>query len=825
MGNNRQFNFDLYVDELLTEALSLTQMQDQIKQVGLDPTKYDQKHLLFLVGLINSNQGIEIYDQLINKIQDRGLLNSLISVSVNDRRSDKPTIDLEKVGKALEHSDDTNELRAIIAGQRRAIPAGKEEPEYNAYELKQFLSLYRGSNLFDILVKIKPELNLMLKQFLSEYNSEEPEVQEFLKTNAQRAKSVEDLIAILHEGHTKNINPYNSTTSLTLEDLKQGAAYTNEEEHLYIIRTTFQDDFNKSIRWNLKYGQGNRFGLCISCRTNNYYLDYRTGKMGPAPLTTYFVYKLYDKKLDPNDVNNYQIAIVDAMMRRPNESMFRPKYSINKVATVQKSMRPHGDQLKWVFQNDDEPNLTFEEVLNELSYIFDDIRSVVGKDGNTHDFVFDFEKIFSSTPLGPKERNVKELLRIFSAEEFLKFAPSDQIAMLSNDEIMFGITKELFVKLSPQVRNHYVTLANDEAVEEKGTYEVFSESEKKIFNKSIIKQLNDRIANLKQKYNYDSNNFDRIINYDPISRLKYEIAITDPELSKIYVDAIEENNKNIRDLILSRVDENGVYDRDLYLRGDLFWDLARRADKPIFQPRYVLPDLSDVIVEGRFDISYSLCKSLKGCPRIITSDFECVGNEIQTLEGGPLYAKNYNVSYNKLISLKGAPKFVFNFDVRNNKLTNLEYCPIGGGNMYFSLNRLVSLKGSPKVVGGNFSVQGNQLESLKGGPEVINGSYIIADNSLKSLEGFTFSTKELIEKNTYNAYAQLFTDMGLDKESIVEKTGLTAEAKSLIERTKEMVYSGMQQEVARSIDAFKAMREVKQESVVYNLMKSYLLRS
>ena len=141
MGNSRQFNFDLYVDELLTEAISLTQMQDQLKQAGLDPAKYDQRHFLFLVGLINSNQGIEIYDELISKIQDRGLLNSLISVSVNDRRSDKPTIDLEKVGKALEHSDDTNELRAIIAGQRRAIPAGKEEPEYNAYELKQFLSL------------------------------------------------------------------------------------------------------------------------------------------------------------------------------------------------------------------------------------------------------------------------------------------------------------------------------------------------------------------------------------------------------------------------------------------------------------------------------------------------------------------------------------------------------------------------------------------------------------------------------------------------------------------------------------------------------------
>ena len=189
MGNNRKFNFDEYVDELLVEALSITQMQDQIKQVGLDPTKYDQNHFMFLVGLINSNQGIEIYDELLSKIKDKNLLKSLLSVSVNDRRSDKPTIDLDKIGRALENPEDPNELRAIISGQKREI-VKTEEPAYDADLLKWFLAKRNGLDLFDILIKIKPERDDLLEQFISEYNNEVPDVREYLKTNSQRAKTV-----------------------------------------------------------------------------------------------------------------------------------------------------------------------------------------------------------------------------------------------------------------------------------------------------------------------------------------------------------------------------------------------------------------------------------------------------------------------------------------------------------------------------------------------------------------------------------------------------------------------------------------------------------
>ncbi len=828
MGNSRQFNFDQYVDELLVEALSLTQMQDQLKQAGLDPTKYDQKHFLFLVGLINSNQGIEIYDELVSKIQDRGLLGSLMSVSVNDRRSDKPTIDLEKVGKALENPNDPNELRAIIAGQRRAIPAGAGESEYNADELKQFLSSNRGINLFDILVKLKPELNNRLKQFLNEYNDEDPEVQEFLKTNAQRAKTVEDLIAILHEGRTKNINPYNSTTNLTLEDLQNGAMFSNTEDHLYIIRTTYQDDFIKSIRANLKYGQGNRFGLCISSRTNNYYLDYRTGNIGPAPLTTYFVYKLYDKSLDPNDINNYQIAIIDAMGKNPDSvyNVYKPKFSYNAVATVvgRSQKHIHGkDELKWSFQNRDIPNNTSEQTLSDLDHIFDGSETVLGSHHYRYSIGSDFEDIFTSIPLGEKEEDVRRLLKKFSEEQFLKYPPSEQIAMLSNDTIIEKINKEVFLKLSPEVRNQYVKIVDDSYVEDQDLYELFTDSEKNQFSKRIIKKVNDGLE--KKIDMYGGFHLDKIVNYDPISRFEYEIAIQDPKLRKIYVDDIQENNKRIREWVLKDVDENGVYDGDLALRGQEFWDLTRLSDTRIIQPRYILPDLSDIIVDGDFNISYGLWGSLKGCPKMVTGIFECVDGDLKTLEGGPRWARNYHVSHNRLVSLKGAPEFVHNFDARNNKLTNLEYCPITNGNLYFTDNELVYLKGCPEIVGGNFSIQYNKLESLKGGPKIVNGHYTFNNNPLKSVEGYTLNIKELIDRSVYNEYEGLFYAMGEDKESIAESTGLTPEAKIMLQQLEDTVYNAMKEEFAKAKQEYKSGKQINKESLLYNLMKSFLLRS
>ena len=831
----KTFNFDLYVDDLLTEALSLTQMQEQLRGANLDPAKYDQKHLLFLVGLINSNQDLELYNDLLSKIKDKGLLNSLISVSVNDRRSDKPTIDMDKVERALANPDDPNELRAIIAGQRRVIPAGKEEPEYNAYELKHFLSLNRGLNLFDILVKIRPELDASLKQFLSEYNNEEPEVQEFLKTNAQRAKTVQDLIAILHEGHTKNINPFNSTTSLTLEDLQNGALFFNEEEHLYIIRTTYQDDFNKSIRWNLKYGQGNRFGLCISSRTNNYYVDYRTGEMGDSPLTTYFVYKLYDKRLDPKDINNYEIAIVDAM----GEILYSRNrlYSFNKVATVvgrSQNDINSADQLEWKFSNVDIAHKDAQQTVVSLRHLFVGDIIVNGKDGKTYDFELGFEEIFKSIPLGEKEKKAKSLLQRFDAKNFLSFEEGEQMALLRSGEIIKSINIDIFKKLSPQVRMQYAQLVNLN-YDGMAIYNEFTEEERNQYNKKVIKKIHEKID--KRVHNQgvvnSLTNFDYIINDKSISILEYQIATTDPKLREIYVDLVEENNRKFREAILEKVDANGVYKGDIIFNRSFTDNFAKRGEKygekiqRFFPSRYVLPDLSDIIVDGDFIIGFRDLTSLKGCPKIVTGKFACDSNHITSLEGGPRAAFTYSAFDNKLITLKGAPKYVFIFNVASNNLTTLEHSPLlVGGNFSINSNKLISLKGCPKIVGGDFVVSYNKsLESLEHGPEIVGVEYLFHQTNLKTLNGLNFRKGYAIDPGTIREYQKLFDELNMHREDMDEKTDLTQEDKRLIEEMKNETSGRIQEERSKASQEYKAKKQVTRESLLYNLMKSYLLRS
>jgi len=58
---------------LLNEALSLTQIQDQLKEKGVDPAQYNSKHHLFILSLLNSNLSLEIYNQIITNIKDQGI--------------------------------------------------------------------------------------------------------------------------------------------------------------------------------------------------------------------------------------------------------------------------------------------------------------------------------------------------------------------------------------------------------------------------------------------------------------------------------------------------------------------------------------------------------------------------------------------------------------------------------------------------------------------------------------------------------------------------------------------------------------------------------
>ena len=63
---------------------------------------------------------------------------------------------------------------------------------------------------------------------------------------------------------------------------------------------------------------------------------------------------------------------------------------------------------------------------------------------------------------------------------------------------------------------------------------------------------------------------------------------------------------------------NGVYKGDIKIKS-----------------KYVLPNLSDIIVTGYFDCSNNNLTSLEGAPKEVGGDFDCSDNKLISLEGAP----------------------------------------------------------------------------------------------------------------------------------------------------------------------------------------------
>jgi hypothetical protein len=802
-----KFHFDQYINEIITEALNFNQMQDQLRSIGLDPSVYDQKHLLFLVALINSNQGIEIYDELLQKITDKGLLNSLLSVCINDRRSNKPTIDLDKIHKALENP---NDIRNIISNQKRETPIQNNLSEYDANKLKEFLNLNNSIDLFDILLKLRPELNDTLKIFLSEYNVEAIEVKEYLKTNTQRAKTINDLIAILHEGHTKFLNPFNYKTTLTVKDLKEGADFYNDDIHFYIIRTTFPDDIPKTIKYNLKYGQGNRFGLCISSKTNNYTVDYRIGEMhDDYPVTTYFIYKYYDTIFtDPNDINNYEIAIIDASTNIDINNM--NTFSYNKVAKVI-SFDEKTHKLNFEFSNRDVGENDRNSILHELDYLIKD-QTVKSKDGRSYTINNNnFYKIFSDLKLSEKEEKIKILYHNFSDELFLSFDQKDQYVLIKSRKILDKISKEVLENFPDDIIIEYLNDEPYDILKRKNHLNLKNGKFKKIIEDKFLKYIREKVEIRTGGGSVYDTNF-KTFDYPNLSEEEYNLLIKDPELSIVFSDFVKKNNDNIRKVILQYVNKNNVYKGNLYLK-EIQMDY--RIQEEVYHPSYFLPDLSDIIIDGELDLTGLDLFSLKGCPKIVTGLFLCPGN-IKSLEGGPLYARNYSVRSKNLETLKGLPEYLETLEIIYcSKLKNLEYCPKIVKEFWCKFNSsLVSMKGCTKIIIDNFEITNNKLKSFKDGPELVGGDYIIKDNHYYAEEVNITTRANNIRLLDYKHIDSKVYEMG-------EKLKLTEE--DLI--TLQQAESFLENKLNEMLNQAMTKNEIKKESVVYNLMKSFLLTS
>ena len=127
-----------------------------------------------------------------------------------------------------------------------------------------------------------------------------------------------------------------------------------------------------------------------------------------------------------------------------------------------------------------------------------------------------------------------------------------------------------------------------------------------------------------------------------------------------------------------------------------------------------LPDLSTVMIMGRFDCShnnltnlaggpvaasvydcsYNQLKTLRYAPKKVDV-FDCAGNKLISLADGPQYANVYDCCYNNLVSLYGAPAFAQYFCCSYNLLTRLTHGPLRTGIYDCSHNRLRTLRGMP----------------------------------------------------------------------------------------------------------------------------------
>ena len=142
------------------------------------------------------------------------------------------------------------------------------------------------------------------------------------------------------------------------------------------------------------------------------------------------------------------------------------------------------------------------------------------------------------------------------------------------------------------------------------------------------------------------------------------------------------------------------------------------------------------MVDGYFDISNNNLTTLEGCPRIVTKDFNCSKNKLNSLFDGPTEAGEFDCSHNTLKNLSYAPKEVKgSFNCSFNELTSIKGSPRTiKGHFNCSDNKLVSLKGGPKYIDTLFDCSHNFIERLIGGPVAVGHDYICNGNSLADLD-------------------------------------------------------------------------------------------
>ena len=376
-----KFEYDEYT-LLLAEALSVAKIQDELKAKGVDIDAYNSKHHLFILALINSNLNLDVYNQLITTIKDQGILNRLMSQTV-DRRSDKPTVDFEIINKVLQNANNIPEINSILnsisqtrekktdtgpkeyaSGQspseRNLAAASKLFKEWlynnglgeaNEHEVAAILDKYKS--IIDPFKEKYPDDRLLqnnsyllalvycLTKTKGDILSKTDNIKNVMNLYFAHPELMEQNV-IFNSPYRDNfyklsnyVYKYNAESSLrkNKSDSEESELIYSDEDVDVFLGTV--ESHEESIRRCIKYGQGTKYNLCISTRSDNYYSRYRVDpnyQGGKINLTTYFIYFKTPKLINQYGAKSTVPFFIIDTYTAEHDNEGNIKYQINRAS-------------------------------------------------------------------------------------------------------------------------------------------------------------------------------------------------------------------------------------------------------------------------------------------------------------------------------------------------------------------------------------------------------------------------------------------------------------------------------------------------------------
>ena len=309
---------------------------------------------------------------------------------------------------------------------------------------------------------------------------------------------------------------------------------------------------------------------------------------------------------------------------------------------------------------------------------------------------------------------MKKTYELWQDKGFKFNDPSDQMYTHKLQQFATTLDKDLFNEFSDEEKSKVLKTDIESPLDVFNTLDV---SQKKIYISSTppLNQLVYNHISQEQQQDYTLQRYRKITksgiqNDLDIVLLKKNKRLFDiimlPEIKKA-----KKQEQEIRDKVVNRV----------YI-GDV-----------VVVSKYVLPNLSDVIISGDYTCSNLSLTSLQGAPKGVVGTFDCSHNNLKTLEHSPKdISKNFDCSHNNIANLTGSPLYVER-------------------NFYCTNNRLKTLENGPKQVDGDYHCDGNVIEDLSTAKTRVKGLFF---SNQFSNEDFKRRTRNLKTESVIPTFKQ-----------------------------------------------------------------------